>query len=250
MTSTNTQARHYNTIIDDYDRHYYDRYSLRYRERFILEPLLNGVDLRGKRVADLASGSGETSAYLARTVAGVELTGFDISPEACRRYREKVGRPAHEIDLTMGVYEGQRFDAAIVMGGLHHCVASLPRTLAAISAMLRPGGMLLMFEPNRDYVLEGLRRLWYKRDRYFDSNNEAALSHGALLDAGGGSFACEYLKYFGGPAFFLVYNSLLFRLPHSVKAIASPTLLAAEALYNKVPARSIFASFLARWTRI
>ena len=249
MTAANTQARHYDAIIDDYDRHYYDRFSLRYRERFILEPLLEGIDLRGKRVADLASGSGETSVYLTRTVKGVELTGFDISPEACRRYREKVGRPAYEIDLTKGVYDGERFDAAIVMGGLHHCVANLPQTLCAIAAMLQPGGMLLMFEPNRDYLLEVLRRLWYQRDRYFDSHNEGALSHDSLLKAGGGAFACESVKYFGGPAFFFVYNSLIFRLPHSVKAIASPALLAAEAVYNQVPVRSIFASFLARWTR-
>jgi SAM-dependent methyltransferase len=250
MTLPNTQAQHYDAIIDDYDRHYYDRYSLRYRERFILEPLLDGVDLRGKRVADLASGSGETSLYLARTVDGIALTGFDISAEACRRYREKVGRPAHQLDLTAGVYQGEQFDAAIIMGGLHHCVANLPRTLTAISAMLRPGGTLLMFEPNRDYLLEVVRRLWYKRDRYFDSHNEAALSHQALLEAGGGAFVSEYLKYFGGPAFFLVYNSLIFRVPHPVKSIVSPGLLAAESLYNQLPVRSIFSSFLARWARI
>jgi SAM-dependent methyltransferase len=181
---------------------------------------------------------------------GVQLTGFDVSPEACRRYREKVGRPAYEIDLTAGCYEGERFDAAIIMGGLHHCVADLPRTLRAIAAMLESGGTLVMFEPNRDYLLEALRRVWYRRDRYFDSDNEAALSHDALLEAGGGAFACERVSYFGGPAFFLVYNSLIFRLPHSAKAIVSPALMAAEALYNQVPVRNIFASFLARWTRV
>ena len=250
MTSTNPQAQHYNEILDDYDRHYYDRYSLAYRERFILEPLLKGVDLCGKRVADLASGSGETSIYLAEEFQGVELTGFDVSPKACRRYRERVGRPAHEMDLTTGCYEGERFDAAIIMGGLHHCVANLPQALRAISTMLKPGGTLLMSEPNRDYALEALRRLWYKRDGYFDASNEAALSHEAVLDAAGGAFACEHLEYFGGPAFFLVYNSLIFRLPHSVKAVVSPPLLAVEALYNRVPVRSIFASFLARWSRI
>lgn len=250
MTSTNPQAQHYNAIIDDYDLHYYDQYSLRYRERFILEPLVRGIDLRGKRVADLASGSGETSVYLKREFEGVDLTGFDISPEACRRYREKVGRPAYEIDLTTGFYEGDQFDAAIIMGGLHHCIANLPHALCAIATMLKPGATLLMFEPNRDYVLEALRRLWYKRDRYFDSDSEGALSHGALLEASGGAFVCEHVKYFGGPAFFLVYNSLIFRLPHSAKAIVSPALMAAEALYNQVPVRNLFASFLATWTRV
>ena len=45
MTSANSQAQHYDRILDAYDRHYYDQYSLQYRERFILGPLLEGVDL-------------------------------------------------------------------------------------------------------------------------------------------------------------------------------------------------------------
>jgi ubiquinone/menaquinone biosynthesis C-methylase UbiE len=246
----NAQARHYDEIIDDYDRHYYDRYSLQYRERFILRPLFKDVDLRGKRVADLASGSGETSLFLAQSFPGVELTGFDISPDACRRYQEKVGRPAHEIDLTAERYDGPRFDAAVIMGGLHHCVANLPHTLHTISTMLEPGGTLLLFEPNREYVLEPIRQLWYRRDRYFDAANEAALAHDALLSAGDRAFVCDRLTYFGGPAFFLVYNSLIFRLKPSLKARVSPLLLSAEAAYNHLPGRWMFASFLAKWTRV
>jgi len=248
--SLNAQARHYDEIIDDYDRHYYDRYSLEYRERFILRPLLQDVDLSGKRVADLASGSGETSRFLAQSFEHIQLTGFDISPDACRRYREKVGRPAHEIDLTRDRYEGPRFDAAVIMGGLHHCVADLPHTLQTIATMIEPGGRLLLFEPNREYILEPIRQVWYRRDSYFDDANEAALSHDALLKAGDGAFACDRLTYFGGPAFFLVYNSLVFRVTLSLKARVSPFLLAAEALYNQLPTRWIFASFLASWIRI
>jgi cyclopropane fatty-acyl-phospholipid synthase-like methyltransferase len=127
MPPRNPQAQHHNRILSDYDRHYYDRYSLAYRERFILQPLLEGIDLRGKQVADLASGSGETSLFLLRAYEGIQLTGFDNSPAACRRYREHVGRPGHEIDLTSGIYDGERFDAAVIIGGLHHCVANPQR---------------------------------------------------------------------------------------------------------------------------
>jgi len=248
-TASNNQARHYDDILDDYDRHYYDRHSLEYRERFILQPLLDGLDLRGKRVADLASGSGETSAYLARTFPSIELTGFDVSSEACRRYRAKTGQRALQLDLTNELYAGEPFDAAIIMGGLHHCAADLPHTLAVVATMLRPGGSFLMFEPNRDYMLESARRVWYRWDRYFDAANETALSHDALLKAAVGAFRCDRLRYFGGPAFFLVYNSLVFRIPHRAKSIISRPLLEAEALYNRMPGRSLFASFTARWIR-
>jgi hypothetical protein len=41
------QARHYDTILAAYDEHYYEVHSRRYREEFILSPLLDGVELRG-----------------------------------------------------------------------------------------------------------------------------------------------------------------------------------------------------------
>jgi SAM-dependent methyltransferase len=250
MTLSNPQAAHYDAIIDEYDRHYYDHYSSIYRERFILEPLLGGVDLRGKRVADVACGSGATSLYLARAFEGIQLTGFDVSASACERYRRTVGRPAFEVDLTEAFDRTERFDAAIMMGGLHHCAANVSGALRAIASLLQPGGLLLMFEPNRDYVLEGLRRFWYRHDRYFDATSESALSHDALLATGAGAFEVEQVQYFGGPAFFLVYNSLVFRIPHSIKAIVSPPLMAAETIFNAVPIRSLCSSFVARWTRI
>jgi SAM-dependent methyltransferase len=248
-SSSHPQAAHYDDILEDYDRHYYDEHSRAYRERHILTPLLQGLDLGGQRVADLASGSGETSLFLARTFPGVQCTGFDISPEACRRYRERTGRPAREFDLTAGRPAGEPYDAAIIMGGLHHCASDLPAALRTVAAMLRPGGLFLMFEPNREYVLEAARRLWYRMDRYFDAQHEAALAHGALLAAAGGAFECRRLQYFGGPAFFLVYNSLVFRVPHAVKAATAPALLRAEQVYNRVSPKWMCASFLAQWVR-
>lgn len=243
------QAAHYDRILSDYDKHYYDDYSLQYRERFILGPLLDGIDLNGKAVADLASGSGQTSLSLIKRFPTIELTGFDVSPEACRRYRETVGRDCLELDITAGYDCEAVFDAAIIMGGLHHCVSNLPGALSTIAKMLRPGGWLLMFEPNRDYVLEFARRLWYRFDKYFDSGTEAALSHDDLLRHSQAAFSPHKVLYFGGPAFYLVYNSLVFRLPHAVKNAISPSLLGAEAAFNRLPGKWPFASFTAQWVR-
>lgn len=246
----NAQAAHYDRILSDYDRHYYDRYSTEYRERFILEPLLAGVDLSGLRVADLASGSGHTSIYLTGRYPGIQLTGFDVSAEACAGYRQRVGRPSHQFDLTRRQPAPDVFDACIIMGGLHHCVADLPATFANIHGMLKPGGMLLMFEPNRQYVLQAAREFWYKQDHYFDAANEQALAHDELVRLAGAGFASESLRYFGGPAFFLVYNSLLFRMPAGLKAGSSRIFLAMESLHNRLPGRWAHSSFTARWRRL
>jgi SAM-dependent methyltransferase len=249
LPQANPQAAHYDRILSDYDRHYYDRHSTEYRERFILEPLLAGIDLHGLRVADFASGSGYTSAYLAERYPGIQLTGFDVSAEACAGYQNRMGRPCFQFDLTRRQAVPGGFDAGIIMGGLHHCVADLPATFANIHAMLNPGGILLMFEPNRQYALQFAREFWYKRDRYFDAANEQALAHDELVELAGGGFVPETVRYFGGPAFFLVYNSLLFRMPAGIKAASSRVLLGLEVLHSHLPGRRLHSSFTARWRR-
>lgn len=243
------QADHYDRILSDYERHYYDRHSLAYRREFILEPMLRGVDLSNKKVADLASGSGETSRFLASMFPGIELTGYDISPAACAEYTRKTGRPAHVLDLTKGYEGGEQYDAAIIMGGLHHCVADLPATLRTVASMLKPGGHFFFFEPNKEYVLQSARRLWYRADKYFDADTEDGLAHADLVRLSEGRFEPQGLSYFGGPAFFLVYNSLVFRIPHALKAVISPPLMWLERLHRAVRLRWLHASFVAHWTK-
>jgi|HubBroStandDraft_1064217.scaffolds.fasta_scaffold00855_20 SAM-dependent methyltransferase len=248
--ASDRQAEHYDRILSDYDRHYYDYQSTRYRERFIVGPLVEGLDMAGWRVADLACGSGATSLSLRRRFPGVELTGFDISPQACAAYEAQVERPCHALDLTRPQELEPRFDAAIIMGGLHHCAADLDTSLANIAGLLKPQAPLMMFEPNREYFLQFARDLWYRADRYFDAATEEGLAHGDLLRRADGAFRPELVRYFGGPAFFLVYNSLVFRMPHRLKQFVAPPLMALEEGFNHLPGKRLFASFAARWRRV
>jgi len=247
--ASDRQAQHYDRILSEYDRHYYDVQSTAYRERFIIDPLLEGLDMGSWQVADLACGSGATSLSLRRRFPGVRMTGFDISPAACKTYEQRVERPCHILDLTKPVEGQQRFDAAIIMGGLHHCVADLETTLANVARMLKPGAPFLLFEPNREYFLQFARDLWYRVDGYFDAGTEDGLAHGDLLRRAGGAFDVDRVRYFGGPAFFLIYNSLIFRMPHRLKQAVSPPLMALEAGFNRLPGKRLFSSFTARWRR-
>src|SRR5262249_14928230 len=186
--SSARQADHYDRIISAYDEHYYDEASLAYRKEFILDPLLCALDLSGKRVADLACGSGRTSLQVMERFPTVQMTGFDISPEACRRYHEVTGRPSCQFDLTRSVLVEGPFDAAVIMGGLHHCASNLAAALNNVARMIKPEGSLLLFEPNADYALQFARRIWYRLDGYFDADTESALSHDTLLRMAGNAF--------------------------------------------------------------
>ncbi len=243
------QRELFERIHDAYASHYYDRDSMEFRRRFIHGPLWDGLDLDGKEVADLACGSGANSEALLERFPGVRTTGFDISEPAVVDYAKRTGRPSHRVNLTeAGSFEAD-FDAAMFIGALHHCVSDLRATLANVAAMLRPGGVFMMMEPNQQYVLDHARRAWYRNDAYFDAQTERALSHDELVALSREWFDVEWVRWVGGPAYFLVYNSLIFRIPHPVKRATAPALLRLEASWNKLPGKVIYPYFLARWRR-
>lgn len=247
--SKNTQKQHFENLASEYESHYFDKWSLAYRKEFIYPALWGNLDLNGKDVAELACGSGHNSLVLKEAFPSARLEGYDISPTACRRYTQLVGAKAHEIDLTTQMPEIKQYDAALVVGGLHHCVADLETTLANVASMLRPGGIFMMLEPSNRHFLESLRQIWYKMDKKFDDENEAALDHDEILDIGRKWFDLKRVSYFGGPAFFFVLNSMILRVPLSAKPFTSPPLMVIERLWNAVPIKQLHNVFAAQWQR-
>ncbi len=244
------QKAHYETIHDRYEAHYYDAESMSFRERFVYEFLFQGLDLNAKDVVDVAAGSGHNSLWVRSRFPEARLCGIDVSDKACAAYRELVGREAHVFDLTSGQSFGRQFDVAMVFGGLHHCVSDLPGTLCTLAQLVRPGGLLLMFEPNRRYLLEGLRKLWYRWDSTFEAETEGALDHHALSVLAAPFFKPIDSRHMGGPAYFLIYNSMIFRLPQRSKRILASILFPIERAYNCLPGKFLFPYFVARWRRL
>ncbi len=251
MTESERQKAHYEAIHDDYEAHYFDAPSMEFREQFIYDVLFEGIDLEGKRVADLASGSGFNSKALKERFPTAETVGFDISARACEAYRRVVGGESYELDLTKGeVPEGVgEFDVAMVIGGLHHCVVDLRATFDTIAKLVKPGGWLLMYEPNEEYLLESARKLWYKFDRYFDADTERALDHADIARIASEHFTPADCQFMGGPAYFLIYNSLITRIPRAQKERVASRLFDLERLYNRLPGRRWYPYFIARWHR-
>jgi SAM-dependent methyltransferase len=244
------QKAHYETIHDEYEAHYYDAWSMAYRERFFFGPLLKGLDLNGQRLLDVASGSGFNTLLMRRHFPGLDAVGVDISDAACTAYTKTTGFPAVQADLTAPVLWNQSFDVALVIGGLHHCVSNLPQTLANLAAALRPGGVLLMAEPSADCWLESIRKLWYRQDRYFDAPTEHALSHRALLAQAEEWFTADDVWFIGGPAYFAILNSLVLRVPLAAKPLIGRLTFPLESLFNALNSRAAAPVFVAKWTRL
>jgi len=61
-------------------------------------------------------------------------------------------------------------------------------------------------EPSRECILDRARRLWYRRDKYFDATTERALAHSDISKAGGVWVQCRTGRVLPGPG-------ILFDLP-------------------------------------
>src|SRR5882762_2693014 len=101
--------------------------------------------------------------------------------------------------------------------------------------MVRPGGRLFMMEPNHEFFLSAVRRIWYRRDQWF----EAALKHDEIAArAAPPHFAPKRVIYLGGPAFYLILNSLITRVPLRAKPYLARALFPVEESYNRMPGRA------------
>jgi len=250
MTSSqDRQKALYEQIHDDYSRNLYDERSMEYRDRFIHEPMFAGLDLDGRRLGELMCGDGPATEFAKRRWPSVRCQGYDISPRACAAYTERTGFPAHSFDIITAPLPTSAFDVIAIVGGLHHVVGDLDPVIRNIHQALAPGGILTMMEPNRDYVLESVRRLWYRFDKYFDETAEAALSYPDLRARFHAMFDERRVDYRGGPAYFLVLMNMVFRIPGSWKGAYSPALMQLERVWTKMPTPYSKAFFVAQWAK-
>lgn len=241
------QASHYDRIAEGYEAHYSDRWSLAYRERFMSSRMTEGVDLRGMRVLDAMCGSGELTGYLVDQ--GAEVVGLDISRAVIAQFREK--HPA-ALGVVASIYDtglaSESFDCVAVSGGLHHVQPDVQAAIDELDRVLKPGGWLVFMEPHVGSVMDVLRRFWYRFDPLFETN-EQAIDIERLERDNAGRFEFVRRRYGGSLAYLLVFNSMVFRVPHGLKALYSPPLMALEGLLDRLQTRSTSCMVIAQWRK-
>lgn len=226
-----------------------DQFVERYKEEFLYHPILAQLG-EARSLIELASGVGTAAGWMRAHRPELDIAGCDISEAAARDFTARHGRPCFVWDLTKPIIPEETYDAVLVMGGIHHLVADLSTAFDNISRLLNPGGRLLMVEPNADFMLEPIRRMWYRVDKkYFDAGSEHALSHARLARDYGRALRPISVSYIGGPAYFLLLQNWVLRIPNGSKRVLAPALMMAERLYHRLPGRLPFASFLAVWQK-
>ncbi|HWS34765.1 MAG TPA: class I SAM-dependent methyltransferase [Actinoplanes sp.] len=96
----------------------------------------------GARLLEIGAGTGQDSAYFQEE--GLAVVAADLSPAMVAHCRAK-GLDAHVMDFLHLDFPAGSFDAVYAMNCLLHVPnRDLPAVLAAVRALLRPGGLLFV----------------------------------------------------------------------------------------------------------
>lgn len=109
------------------------------------------TDLTGKDVLEVSCGHGGGASYLVRTMRPASYTGLDLNPagiEVCRTTHNLPGLQFVCGDAENLPFDDQSFDAVVNIEA-SHCYSSLPRFLAEVARVLRPGGCFLYADVRR-----------------------------------------------------------------------------------------------------
>ena len=130
-----------------------DRPALAYYRRRKLETALRlGGFQPGAAVLDVGCATGDYTFLFARR--GLRMTGADLSPASIQTARAKSARLGRE-DIrfeeadaeTLAPFPDASFDGVVSFSALRY-VPDLPRALAAITRVLKPGGVAALDFPN------------------------------------------------------------------------------------------------------
>lgn len=247
LDAENLQKHHYNSIASKYRAHYGDKWSQRYRHKFINEPMLGNINLSGMEVLDAMCGSGETTEYLLSK--GARVTGLDISEEEIRHFKERFPNCKVYCDSILSTaFPSDLFDYVVVVGGLHHLSPNCSLAINEIYRILKPGGFFCFYEPHKGSFPDLVRQFWYRRDKLFAAN-EAAIDLDILKQMFSRQF--EFLKeeYMGNVAYLLVLNSMIFRVPLWMKGLYSEVLMWVESVLNAIQGKRLSCAVLCRWKK-
>ena len=158
-----------------FDRYYLDIYPY-------LSKYLALEALAGKDVLEIGLGYGTVAQMLAahsRNYTGLDIAGGPVAVVNQRLSLFGLRGTARQGNILEAPFESNRFDAVVTIGCLHH-TGNLPRALAEVHRVLRPGGTALVMI----YNALSYRRWWNApgatwrtfRQDYFGSSVDHATS--------------------------------------------------------------------------
>ncbi len=238
----NKQTKHFYEINSEYEKHYYSESSLFWRRINFWDFVLDGKYIKTSHIAEFCCGDGYNLDFLKSRLGPQTAHGYDISKIAIRKMSEKFGLKGFVFDLTKPLDLQKKYETIFVVGGLHHCITDLDCAVQNCRNALMDGGHLVVWEPYSGSIMNKLRNIWYKRDKYFEETTERAIHIDEIVKHG---FEIEKIKFSGGLGYYLVGNSMIFRLPLILVSWISRPLTFFDLYFDKILPRIFSAVFFA-----
>jgi len=135
---------------DSYESVYHGGQATRMMDERLVSMLkrrLRKMGVEEPRVLDVGCGPGSLTGKLL-DIPGIRLTGVDLSPAMISLARKRYpGAQFYVDDIEWLSFPDETFDAVFCSGVLHH-LPVLDMALAEIRRVLKPGGVLIVREPN------------------------------------------------------------------------------------------------------
>jgi ubiquinone/menaquinone biosynthesis C-methylase UbiE len=168
----------------------------------LLRRALGGIS--GGRVLDVGTGEGGSLGLLATNLQSyTELVGVDLDTALLRRARDAFdGRDVHLacMDAERLAFADQCYDAAAICASLHH-LADVPRVLAEMRRLLKPGGRLIVIEMHcggdtgPQCTAVDIHHWAAAVDTSLGLDHHPTLAHQQILDAVAGQGFCDLACY-------------------------------------------------------
>jgi SAM-dependent methyltransferase len=146
-------------------------------------------------------------------------------------------------------FERNSFDIVVIQAGLHHLHPRLDDAIEEVHRILKPGGYFCFSEPHAGSLYDGIRNLWYSYDRSIFSENEESVDLEDMKIKNRSKFTYEVETYLGNFAYFFVLQSMVLRIPLSVKRYYAPLFMSIERLVSRVTGRRTTPLFSVRWRK-
>jgi len=232
--SERRQQDYYNRIANTYDRHYAHPFALKYRYQ-VFDQLLEKQSFKNLQVLDAMCGGGENSGYFVDRDA--QVTGIDISESQCQLYRKHYPNSRCICtSILRSKLPDESFDF-IVTESLHHLPPLVDEGVRELTRLLRPDGILMVWEPVAGSLLDLARKAWYRLDRQYFEDNETSIDINALALSHVDQLEISRVEYGGNLAHLLVQSSMQFRIPPRFLPYYAPLLLKIDPVLQRFQGR-------------
>jgi SAM-dependent methyltransferase len=250
------QKDHFNSIADRYHKARQGQNHLYLKRRMWNDVFADLGDFKGRQIDMLEPMCGFCDGLdiISRHLTpNVRYKGFDYSDSVVETVRrERPGIDVWQADVTKYLPEEYAFDLIVIIGGLHHTPRDAARIVRNLAPALRPGGMLVNFEPTHgNAIFKSVRDQVYRRNSLFDDHTEQAFAIRDLLGMfEGAGLRMRKILYPGLLSYVLYYNPDAFPfLNIGGRSLVAATYALDKLFYKNALGRTLSFATLSVWTK-